>query len=204
MNEQDKDHLRARVATELGLAGSHKVELVVLPAMKVEMEAVTAARRAELAENIEEAFDARPERHKVRKTPTPLDDAAVLAVCSACRGSCCRSGETHAYLTREVLTRVRRDMKLKSEAAVLQAYLDRVPQRAHRESCIFHGARGCVLPRPMRSETCNRYLCYPIKQLGKDFARAGYAQVAVSRVADETPRALVLSEGSTRELRRGD
>lgn len=200
MNEQDKDRLRAQVAAELGLAGPHKVGLVVLPAMEVGMEVVTAARRAELAESIDAAFDARPDRQMVRKTPTPLDEAALLAVCSTCRGSCCRSGETHAYLTREVLTRVRRELKLTSEGSVLQAYLERVPQRAHRDSCIFHGERGCVLPRAMRSETCNRYLCYPIKRLGKDFARSGYAQVAVSRVADEAERALVLSEGTTRQL----
>lgn len=38
-------------------------------------------------------------------------------------------------------------------------YLDRVPPSAYRDSCIFHGKKGCTLDRSMRADVCNRYFC---------------------------------------------
>lgn len=201
MNEQDKHQLRTRVAERLRLAGPEKVDLVVLPAMTVHMEPVTRARKDQLAASIEAAFDARIDRTRVPKTPTPLGDASLLAVCRTCRGACCKSGETHAYLTRAVLSRVKAEQRIANEASLLESYLDRVPTTARQGSCIYHGSQGCALPRSMRSETCNRFLCYPLKQLGRDFSRAGYAQLAVSTVADEEDRMLLLSDGETRRVR---
>lgn len=201
MHEQDKDQLRTRVAERLRLAGPQKVDLVVLPAMKVRMEPVTRARKDQLAASIEAEFDARIDRTKVPKTPTSLDDASLLAVCSTCRGACCKSGENHAYLTRAVLSRVKAEQRMANEASLLEAYLARVPKAARQGSCIYHGAQGCALPRSMRSETCNRYLCYPLKQLGRDFSSAGYAQLAVSTVEDKEDRMLLLSDGDTRRVR---
>ena len=201
MNEQEKHQLRTRVAERLRLAGPEKVDLVALPAMKVHMEPVTLARKDQLAASIEAAFDARIDRTRVRKTPTPLDDASLLAVCRTCRGACCKSGENHAYLTRAVLSRVKAEQRMANEASLLESYLDRVPEAAYQGSCIYHGSQGCALPRSMRSETCNRFLCYPLKQLGRDFSSAGYAQLAVSTVADEEDRMLLLSDGETRRVR---
>lgn len=164
------------------------------------MEPVTAARVDELAASIEAEFYARRDRTRVPQTPTPLDDASVLAVCTTCRGACCKAGETHAFLTRAVLSRVKAEHRVATDASLLESYLDRVPKLAREGSCIYHGAQGCALPRSMRSATCNRYLCYPLKQLGRDFSRAGYAQLAVSTDADEEDRVLLLSEGEARPV----
>ena len=109
MYEQEKYQLRTRVAERLRLAGPEKVDLVVLPAMKGRMEPVTRARKDELAASIEAAFDARLDRTKVPETPTPLDEASILAVCRTCLGTCCKWGEDHAFLTRAVLSRVKRE-----------------------------------------------------------------------------------------------
>ncbi len=166
------------------------------------MEAVTPERKAQLAASIEAEFYARTDRTKVPKTPTPLDDASLLAVCSTCRGTCCKAGENHAFVTRAVLTRVKAERRFPTDAPLLQAYLDRVPEEARQGSCIYHGARGCALPRTMRSETCNRFLCYPLKQLGRDFSRAGYAQLAVSTVAEDEDRMLLLSDGEAQPVPR--
>lgn len=200
MREKDKDQIRARVAEGLGLAGPQKVGLFVLPATTTGMEPVTRARKDQLAASIEAEFDARIDKTKVPETPTRLDDASILALCGTCRGACCKWGEDHAYLTRSVLTRVKRELKFADEASLLESYLDRVPGLARRGSCVFHGAQGCALPRSMRSETCNRYLCYPLKQLGADSSRPGYAQLAVSTGAEEDDRMLLLSEGDARQL----
>lgn len=201
MDEREKHRLRARVAERLRLAGPEKVHLVVLPAMKASLEPVTNARKDELAASIEAAFHERIDRTKVRETPTPLDEDTLLAVCRTCRGSCCKSGETHAYLTRAVLSRVKAEQRIATNASLLESYLARVPKLAHHGSCIYHGSGGCALPRAMRSQTCNRFLCYPVKQLGRDFASAGYAQLAVSRTGDEEDRVLLLRDGETRAVR---
>lgn len=190
------------MAEDLRLAGPQTVQLVVLPAMKVAMERVTPARKELLAANVEAEFAARKDRTRAPKTPTPLDDASLLAVCGTCRGACCKWGEDHAFLTRAVLSRVKAQRPGLSETSLLQSYLNRVPETSRRGSCIYHGADGCALPRSMRSETCNRYVCYPLKQLGRDFSRPGYAQLAV--VADEPDRMLLLSDGETRPFRPED
>lgn len=94
------------------------------------------------------------------------------------------------------------EQKVASEAALLEDYLERVPRVARAGSCIYHGEQGFALPREMRSETCNRYLCYPLKQLGKDFSSAGHAQLAVSIAPEngEEDRMLLLSEGETQRV----
>ncbi|MBV1857843.1 MAG: hypothetical protein KUG77_05475 [Nannocystaceae bacterium] len=201
MNEQEKRQARTKVAAQLGLAGPEKVDLVVLPGMEVRMEPVTPGRKDQLAASLDAEVYARRERTRVPKTPTPLDDASLLAVCQTCRGACCKAGENHAFLTRRVLSRVKAELRVVSEAALLESYLDRVPTVAREGSCIYHGAQGCALPRAMRSETCNRFLCYPLKQLGRDFSRAGYAQLAVSTVPENEDRMLLLSDGEARVVR---
>ncbi len=200
MNEQEKHRVRTQVADRLGLAGPEKVDLVVLPAMQVRMEPVTRSRTAQLAASIEAEFHARKERTRVPKATTPLDDASLLAVCGTCRGTCCKAGENHAFLTRSVLSRVKREQRIATDASLLASYLDRVPQDARQGSCIYHGAQGCALPRAMRSETCNRFICYPLKQLGRDYSRPGYAQLAVSTVANSQNRMLLLRDGEATHL----
>ena len=200
MNAQDNHNIRTGVADQLGLAGPEKVDLVVLPAMELRMVPVAQARVAELAASIEAEFYARRDRTKVRETPTPLDDASLLAVCRACRGTCCKAGENHAFVTRAVLSRVKREQRIATDASLLESYLARVPKTARQGSCIYHGDQGCALPRAMRSETCNRFLCYPMKQLGRDFGRVGYAQVAVSPVRGNTDRMLRLNDGEVQHV----
>lgn len=201
MNEQEKHQLRTLTAERLGLAGPEKVDLVVLPAMEVRMEPVTPARRDQLAASIEAEFYARKDRTRVRETPTPLDDASVFAVCRTCLGTCCKAGEDHAFLTRAVLSRVKTKLRIATDASLLESYLERVPKNARAGSCIYHGAQGCALPRAMRSETCNRFLCYPLRQLGRDFSSAGYAQLAVSTAMQGEDRVLLLSHGEPRRVR---
>jgi len=200
LNTEDQDPLRARVAQALGLAGPQKVQRVTLPAMDEQLEPFPEARKALLSSNIDAEFAARKDRTRVPKTPTPLDDASLLAVCGTCRGACCKWGEDHAYLTRAVLSRVKAALRIASDEALVQRYLDKVPAQARKGSCVYHGAEGCALPRSMRSETCNRFVCHPLKQLGQDFGRPGYAQLAVSRGAERADRVLLLSEGETRPL----
>ena len=42
---------------------------------------------------------------------------------------------------------------------MIDDYLSRIPDVAHQDSCIFHGADGCALPRELRSDVCNNFEC---------------------------------------------
>ncbi|RZL00004.1 MAG: hypothetical protein EOP36_17325 [Rubrivivax sp.] len=86
-------------------------------------------------------------------------------VCAACKGGCCTSGGDSAYLS---VNTIRRFMALRPALRpreVLAAYLDRLGTRTQQGSCINHTSQGCGLPREMRSDVCNHYLCGTQKEL---------------------------------------
>jgi hypothetical protein len=93
--------------------------------------------------------------------PQPSGFRALVAcsACSLCKGWCCRNGHDDAFLDDRTLARVRLARPDATERALLRSYLDRVPPVAYRNSCIFHGQRGCTLDRSMRAEVCNTYYC---------------------------------------------
>jgi hypothetical protein len=57
------------------------------------------------------------------------------------------------------LTRLRLANPEITDQAIMRLYLDRVPEAVYRDSCIFHGKRGCTLDRSMRADVCNTYFC---------------------------------------------
>lgn len=107
----------------------------------------------------------------------PLPDHGVLpvaeaeppmpaaGVCALCRGRCCRPGrEFHGFVDRALLERwtVRHPGTTLADAA--RAYRRCLPRRHVAGSCAFHGARGCTLPREMRSDLCNAFRCDGLRQ----------------------------------------
>ena len=51
-------------------------------------------------------------------------------------------------------------VEFRREAAeIVSGYVGRVPDRGYAGSCIFHGEKGCTLPREWRSNVCNTYFC---------------------------------------------
>ncbi len=106
------------------------------------------------------------------------------AVCAACRGYCCRQGDTHAYLHVDTLHRLLQRRAEMSIDQLADVYLSFLPEQSFVGSCVFHGANGCTLPREMRSDTCNRHLC------------AGQQDLAAAIERGATPRAFVaVSDG---------
>jgi hypothetical protein len=87
------------------------------------------------------------------------------SVCAACRGSCCRAGGDQAYLTEETLLRSLEAHPDWTIARIREAYLKHLPAETVLNSCIYHSAQGCGLPRDLRSSTCNRYLCAKSRNL---------------------------------------
>jgi len=103
------------------------------------------------------------------EAPAPQDDARLDqlsgAVCAACRGTCCRQGETHAYLGIETLRRVMGDRPELQPEQLVDAYLELIPERTFAGSCVFHQECGCALPREMRAAICNEFFCNGLHDL---------------------------------------
>ncbi len=110
------------------------------------------------------------------------------AACRACGGLCCREGLTRgAFLTVATLRRVRGDEGRGMDAGgLVDLYLAHLGPTHARSSCLFHGERGCRLPRELRSDTCNEWICTELKDLfldtgGGDGVPPGHVFVAMSK-----------------------
>ncbi len=162
--------------------------------------------RAHLATVITEAF-ARP----LRDNTAPMsaqeagerDDAGetlsrdpglpahmVQGSCATCRGSCCTSGGTRAFLTADAVHRVRAQQVTLGErapapAAVTALYVEALPAEHYDSSCVFHARLGCALPRHLRSNLCNRYQCGELTQLSRALQATGATRAFVGAATND-------------------
>jgi hypothetical protein len=106
-----------------------------------------------------------------------LRDALLGAACATCRGECCTAGGTHAFLRQDSLVRVRaylsRDGAIVDAQQIEAEYARHLPARHYRGSCVYHTPSGCALPRTLRSNLCNRYLCGGLTQLSRALDASG-------------------------------
>ena len=93
----------------------------------------------------------------------------IGASCGTCRGECCTAGGTHGFLHADSIRRVRAQLTDDGESVTAESLEDRyashLPARHYRGSCVFHTTAGCNLPRALRSNLCNRYVCGGLAQL---------------------------------------
>jgi len=104
--------------------------------------------------------------------PARADDAApqleLQALCGACQGGCCSLGaDRNAFIDAETVQSVLSDQAHGDTEEVTRRYLDHLPEMHVAGSCLFHGADSCALPRQMRSEVCNGFVC----RSGRKFLR---------------------------------
>ncbi len=90
---------------------------------------------------------------------TAPETALLGAGCAACRGYCCRLGETHAFVRPDTVARYIERFPDKSDESIVADYLQHLAARTLTKGCVFQLANGCALPRDMRSDTCNTFLC---------------------------------------------
>ncbi len=91
--------------------------------------------------------------------------------CAICRGGCCRTGDDHAFLKKETILRYisrHPDHKPKQLLDIYMAYL---PEKSFEDSCINHRVTGCTLPRDLRSDVCNEFMCDSLVKLRDLFLR---------------------------------
>jgi len=138
---------------------------------------------------------------------TPAEDpgsALDAALCTFCRGRCCRFGlDGRAFLEPRDLRAWLARHPGAAWADAVDHWLGFIGAQHVRGSCLFHGRAGCALPRAHRSDVCNRFACDALEQV-RDVATADPRAVVVAGVAapHELRRAAVVSGEGVRRLRR--
>ena len=84
-------------------------------------------------------------------------------LCGMCKGGCCTVGGDTAYITACTIRRYMDEHPELSEEEILAAYLSRISFETVTSACINQTNAGCVLPREMRSDTCNGFYCDTLK-----------------------------------------
>ncbi|WP_411281658.1 hypothetical protein [Gemmatimonas sp.] len=116
-----------------------------------------------------EAESARQDAGWALPTSIPAMSDIIGASCGTCRGECCTAGGTHGFLHADSILRVRAQLTDDGETVTAESlearYASHVPMRHYRGSCVFHTTTGCNLPRALRSNLCNRYVCGGLAQL---------------------------------------
>lgn len=185
---------------------AHARPVVLLPANPRALTPVPLAAREAFRRHLRlqltRAFAEPPAQHApappadTEDAEGPAADSADLAVgpmlgaaCGTCGGACCTAGGTHAFLKAASLVRVRRELSSEgmpalSAAEIEARYLDALPTVHYHDSCVFHGSAGCTLPRTLRSNLCNRYLCGGLTQLTRTTAAHGEHAAFVAAVDD--------------------
>ncbi len=101
--------------------------------------------------------------------PLPI----VQEACAMCRGRCCVNGGNSAYLTQEVISRFLSRHPELGPNEVHGLFMSHVEEHTIENSCIFHGKKGCSLPRALRSDTCNLFECAGLRRLQPKFSGPG-------------------------------
>ncbi len=91
-------------------------------------------------------------------------------ICGICEGRCCINGGDKAYLKPQTIERYMREYPELSPEQVFNRYAEKMSEQTHIDSCINHTDKGCILPREMRSDTCNDFYCDAVKKFNRAFS----------------------------------
>jgi hypothetical protein len=193
--EQRASGMRSTAASLLGVSDPDGYELARVPHLPNRTTPLPTRRRAayvaHLVEVVAESFAARAagvelpdfdlehdQRYNVA-VPTAGIEVVLGRGCAQCRGACCPQGGTRAFLDVPTIARYLAQHPDATEAEVVAAYLAYLGTRTIAGGCVNQGARGCTLPREMRSAICNNFLCGGLRELvGQLVARSAEDQEA--------------------------
>lgn len=118
-----------------------------------------------------------------------FEDAPLLRImsdrmCAMCKGGCCTAGRDSAYITPSTIRRYLDAHPDSTDNDILDAYLSRLGTDSVTDACINQSPAGCVLPRSMRSDTCNQYYCNALEAWHGHAASGATDAVLVIQRAD--------------------
>lgn len=159
----------------------------LVPVDSADREAFAAAVAGRLAKY---PISTREEETRTGGDGIDVDDAIERAMqqgCATCRGACCTRGGAHAFLTAAGLRATATALGLRLEdtpvqvwsTALHELYAGYLPGMHYAASCVFHAERGCALPRELRSDTCNTYLCGGLATLRRALQASPAPQVVI-------------------------
>ncbi|MEO7521843.1 MAG: hypothetical protein ABIW79_08510 [Gemmatimonas sp.] len=177
------DELTAR---SRAMAGNTSRVLALLPVNLRSMEPVTSAMRdrfvTTLRSRVDRAHagaDANADRPAAPNHAAHLE-SVLQSGCGVCGGACCTRGGHHAFLSAADLARTAHAMTNGDTGVALEVlYTAHLPATHYEESCVFHGAAGCALPRAIRADTCNRYLCGGLATLARTLEISNHVAAVV-------------------------
>ena len=202
---------RAGIGSSLGMTDPEALTLAVVPYFDRAIVKLPQQRRrnarAHLARIVREAFELPPGKNEADGPSVAIEQSPTLrhgeASCATCRGSCCRGGDTHAYLDAGAVRSYRAQHPGLGQREVLKAFLEAIPGMTFERSCVYHGRHGCALPREMRSATCNRFQCAGLTELRNALAESVSRQVLIVSASDNALESstLVQQDGTTVRVR---
>ena len=169
--------LRHRLLDTFGIQPAAAFPLVVIPSYTASIVRLSARRRRAfrnhltmLVAGLAGSPDAPPIAEAPVLPPSPSAHAQALLgqACACCRGFCCRGGGDHAYLKVETFRRYLATHPELDAADLPAVYLDAVGSRTYENSCLYHQADGCALPRDLRAAICNRYFCAALMEFQRN------------------------------------
>ena len=108
--------------------------------------------------------DCREQAEKLRAGYEAEPHAVLKAACKSCEGFCCRTGGDTGHLSLIDVKRWRRRNPLLTKDDAREVYLSLLPSESTKSACIFQSAEGCALPRELRSDHCNSYMCKDVEK----------------------------------------
>jgi len=225
--QQLRDELRARTPDARSRAGideGRRYALAVMPAHVrplVDQDPERVARFAERLRGVisdarrgqerDEARDPEEAPHPDAPPPEVLEPDAdppfhefLLKGCATCRGYCCETGKTHAYLDEKAIRRYMATHPPASDEEILADYLSYLPDRSYEQCCVFQGPEGCTLPRTKRAHICNTYLCRSLVELQESLEDAEQPLAVIgSADADGVLLRFAITDGRETRLSAG-
>lgn len=152
-------------------------DVVFTPVNRQRTVPLSAARRRGFAQHLDEMLTAAKARVQASAQNVPVGvtmsgdnvqlppdtppavHQAIAVACANCRGWCCRTGGTNAWITSDTIRRVITEHPDLEPASLAERYLAQLPSRAYADSCVYHSATGCALDARLRSDTCHTFLC---------------------------------------------
>lgn len=188
----------AALAAAGSLIAGRPVSVLWLQPTETDLVPVPEQRRARHRDHL----DGLVERHAAGEAAAPLapaePDGAGSShehhLCAQCAGRCCQLGATsNAFTTLPQLLRWQQAHPTASIGEAADWFMAQILETHVRNSCVYHGARGCTLPREHRADICNAYACAPLHQMRAGIvADAGTAFVTLTHDGERLVRSAVV------------
>jgi hypothetical protein len=206
--------LRDAAADAMHVAEPQDYLLIEIPPFHRRVTRLPRARRAAFREYLTEVIAEAAERRATEGDAGPADAPPpepmsteltdVLGKgCAQCRGNCCATGRTHAYLRADRMLRYMRAHPTQSPEEVADAYLGYIGTDTFHDSCVYHGKRGCTLPREMRADICNSFYCEGLRNLQRQAPNDAPIRVFYASISGDDMHAAFVDRNEVRVVRRG-